>query len=74
MKTTAKCVEDLARHFDEVGKPEQPIVVNATRAYMRRFFKPQKRGGELLCGSHEVRCRGFADPEPEQLDIEGAAP
>jgi TPP-dependent trihydroxycyclohexane-1,2-dione (THcHDO) dehydratase len=70
MKTTAKCVEDLARHFDENGKPEQPITVNATREYMRRFFKPEKRGGVLLCGRHEVYCRGFPCPEPEQLDIE----
>lgn len=72
MKSTAKCVEGLARHFDETGKPDAPIVVNASRDYMRKFFKPQKRGGVLLCRGHEVHCRGFVDPEPEQLDIEQA--
>jgi hypothetical protein len=70
MKTTAQCVQDLARHFDENGKTDQPIVVHASRDYMRRFFKPAKRGGVLLCGAHEVRCRGFIDPAPEQVDIE----
>lgn len=74
MKTTAQCVQDLARHFDENGKPEQPITVNASREYMRRFFKPAKRGGVLLCGTHEVRVRGFVDPEQEQIDIEQAMP
>jgi len=70
MKSTAKCVEDLARHFDETGKPDQPITVNATREYMRKFFKPEKRGGPLMLRGHEVRVRGFANPAPAQLDIE----
>lgn len=74
MKTTNQCVRDLARHYDEQGKPELPLTVNASRRTLQKEFKPTKRGGPLYCGKHLLRYRSFVDPKPEQLDVEREAP
>lgn len=73
-KTTNRCIKDLAAHYDETGKPEVEITVNASRRTLLRDFKPAKRGGPLHCGRHLLRYRGFSDPAPEQLDVEREAP
>lgn len=71
MKTAEMCVKDLAKWWDMMDLPAQPITVNASRRYMQKWFKPAKRGGVLMCGSHEVRCIEVASRQlPEQMDIE----
>jgi hypothetical protein len=71
MTTVAERVITLAASLDDTGRPTSPISVRATRETLRRSFKPEKRGGPLMCGAHEVIPVQFANPEPEQLDIEG---
>jgi hypothetical protein len=64
MKTTAEAVRAIAEAYDAAGKPEHPITTRSSRSYMRRLFKPEKRGGALMCGKHEVVVRKA--PQTEQ--------
>lgn len=70
MVTVAERVETLARALDDSGRSGSEIRVKATRETLRRTFKPEKRGGPLMCGGHEVVPVATVDPEPEQVDIE----
>jgi hypothetical protein len=73
MSTLARNIKLLAQALDQQGKSDAPITVAATRAYLRKDFKPAKRGGVLLCGSHELRLTQRAEPEsPENHDWVGA--
>lgn len=71
MVTIAERVETLARALDDSGRSDSEIRVKATRETLRRTFKPEKRGGPLMCGSHQVTPISVVDPEPGQMDIEG---
>lgn len=55
MSRTERQIRLLAATLDSQGKADQPITVIGTRAYLRRSFKPMKRGGQLMCGAHPLR-------------------
>lgn len=55
MTTTARQIRLLAETLDQQGKVDAPIVAIGTRAFLRPEFKPAKRGGPLMCGTHEVQ-------------------
>lgn len=54
MTNTFRQVQLLADFWDQKGQPDKPITVRGTRAHLRKRFKPQKRGGVLRCGAHEL--------------------
>lgn len=45
----------LADFLDQQGKVDQPISVIGTRAYLRKEFKAESRGGPLKIGTHELQ-------------------
>jgi len=71
MVTIVERVARLADSLDATGRPYSEIRVKATRETLRKAFKPEKRGGPLMCGRHVVTPLQFANPEPGQMDIEG---
>lgn len=52
--TIATSIASLARFLDSQGKPDATIHAYGARAYLRRDFKPKKRGGSLYCGEHPI--------------------
>jgi hypothetical protein len=55
-------IEKLARALDEAGKPTQEIRVVATRAYLRRRYKPQARNAALFHGKHRLEIQEPGGP------------
>lgn len=52
--TIAERIQVLAETLDASGKADAPITVIGTRANLRRHFKPEKRGGQLRVGQHQL--------------------
>lgn len=71
--TIARNVRLLAETLDQQGKADVPIAVVSTRRTLRPEFPPEKRGGPLRVGQHEIVCvpRTFGDA-PQNLDWVGA--
>jgi len=66
MTTTARQIKLLAETLDQQGKADAPIEVIGTRANLRKAFPPEKRGGSLRCGSHELRL----SRRPESVELQ----
>lgn len=70
MKSVDKIIKAHAALLDSQHKPDAPIHVRASRAYLRRFFKAAKRGGPLRVGGHElVLVADQPESAPEQMVI-----
>lgn len=54
MRTIAEILTIHAGVLDSQHRPTQPIRVQGNRAYLRRFFKPEKRGAPLKVGEHPL--------------------
>ncbi len=55
MKSAYQIIRAHADLLDSQHKPDQPITVRGTRAYLRQWFKPEKRGGVLLVNRHPLQ-------------------
>lgn len=63
-------IENFADFLDSQGKRDNPITVRGSRAYLRKWFKPAKRGGPLLAKGHElVLVKPTPDSPLEQAEL-----
>lgn len=62
-------IRKIANYLDETGKADAAIEVRASRRTLVPLFKPDKRGGDLRIGGHQIIPRQIGrEPEPENLD------
>lgn len=59
----------IASVLDSQGKADAPIAVQANRATLRAVFKPEKRGGPLRYGRHELQLTPAPRRDPNTCEM-----